>query len=258
MFFQNGNAVNTATRDDLLVSYYRDRMTAIESNWASDLRAMGVEIAAPTSATASGKVAVATAPARPEAAVAAENPPGAGKAAVLAVHKGLVEIPILKRLDLAEPAVPSAEELKTATAEDLWPKIAALHYAESELDEASRALIASKNPTAGSAAELAVSKVRVESPLIRMFRDLQQSIAVDTVRNEYLFRRQILQWLAEGGATTAGDVFALNERVYANLFLTPRSDPWLGLLPAGAYSALDNNGVVYSTTDSTGPRGGAE
>jgi hypothetical protein len=248
----------------VLAGYYRDRKSAIESNWASDLRAIGIEIATAPSAAYADNTVAATAPAVGKAGAvaanpaAAGNPPGAGKAAALAVGKGLVELPILKRLDLAESAVPSAEELKTATAEELWPKIAALHYADAELDEASRALIASKNPTAGRAAELAVSKVRVESPLVRMFRDLQQSIAVDTVRNEYLFRRQILEWLANEGTATAANVFALNERVYADLFLTPRRDPWLGLLPASTYSALDNNGVVYSTAAAAEPRGGAE
>jgi hypothetical protein len=40
------------------------------------------------------------------------------------------------------------------------------------------------------------------------------------------------------------DVNELNERVYAQLFLTPSSDPWLGLIPGDVYTALDNNGVV--------------
>ena len=49
-------------------------------------------------------------------------------------------------------------------------------------------------------------------------------------------------------AALARDVFALNERVYADLFLTPRRDPWLGLVPADTYTALDNNGVVTAVT----------
>jgi hypothetical protein len=38
----------------------------------------------------------------------------------------------------------------------------------------------------------------------------------------------------------------LNERVYAELFLTPSSDPWLGLAPRDAYSALDGDGIKLS------------
>ena len=45
----------------------------------------------------------------------------------------------------------------------------------------------------------------------------------------------------------ASDVNALNERVYAELFLTPSSDPWLGLLPPDTYTALENDGVCPVT-----------
>lgn len=38
------------------------------------------------------------------------------------------------------------------------------------------------------------------------------------------------------------EVNALNEWVYATLFLTPSSDPWLGLAPRDVYTALDNDG----------------
>ena len=171
-----------------LVRYYRDRMTTIESNWASDLRKVGVSAAARNSVPANNVVAAAAQP--------NGNPPNAGKAAALAIGKSVVETPILNQLQLAQAPTPSADELKTATPDDLWPQIAALHFDEAVLDEASRKLIASKNPTAARAAEAAVTKLRVETPLVRMFRNLQESIAVDTVRNEYLFRRQILEWLA--------------------------------------------------------------
>jgi hypothetical protein len=39
------------------------------------------------------------------------------------------------------------------------------------------------------------------------------------------------------------DVGAFNEKVYAELFLTPSSDPWLGLAPADAYTALEDGGL---------------
>jgi hypothetical protein len=40
----------------------------------------------------------------------------------------------------------------------------------------------------------------------------------------------------------------LNKRVYSELFLTPASDPWLGLLPESTYSALTNEGCVTEAT----------
>ena len=42
---------------------------------------------------------------------------------------------------------------------------------------------------------------------------------------------QVHDWFATGHASSDAD--ALNERVYAELFLTPSSDPWLGLIPEG-------------------------
>jgi hypothetical protein len=126
--------------------------------------------------------------------------------------------------------------------EDAWEKLAALHAEESRLDQASRNLIASQNPTAAVAGTIAVTKRRVENPLVRMFRNLEESVAVDSVRNEYELHRKLHRWFAEG--TAPANVDELNDRVYAELFLTPKSDPWLGLLPGDAYSALPNNGVV--------------
>ena len=34
------------------------------------------------------------------------------------------------------------------------------------------------------------------------------------------------------------------KRVYSELFLTPKSDPWLGLVPPGVYSGIENDGIV--------------
>ena len=37
---------------------------------------------------------------------------------------------------------------------------------------------------------------------------------------------------------------AFNEKVYAELFLSPKSDPWLGLFSDDTYTALEGGGVV--------------
>jgi hypothetical protein len=86
-----------------------------------------------------------------------------------------------------------------------------------------------------------VSKRVVEDPITRLVRTFQSSISLDTVRNEYVLHRQLHEWYA-GGAAEA-DLHALNERVYAVLFLTPSSDPWLGLAPPNAYTGLTNGGL---------------
>jgi hypothetical protein len=124
--------------------------------------------------------------------------------------------------------------------EAVWNRVAMLHVTSAELDESSRRLIESQHPTAFASIETAMTKSAGEFPLARLVRGLQDSIALDTVRNEYLLHRRIHAWFAAGDVR---DVPAFNERVYAELFLTPSDDPWLGLLPAG-YTGLENNGVV--------------
>jgi len=116
------------------------------------------------------------------------------------------------------------------------------------LDASAYNLIASKQPqpTTAEAMQLTRSKSIVETPMMRMVGNLQRSIAGDTVRNEYQFHTRIHEWLASGGANQNLDAF--NQRVYAELFLTPDSDPWLGLAPADTFSALDNGGLVQNST----------
>ena len=38
----------------------------------------------------------------------------------------------------------------------------------------------------------------------------------------------------------------LNKRVYSDLFLMPRSDPWLGMVPDSTYSALTGDGCAIN------------
>jgi hypothetical protein len=163
-------------------------------------------------------------------------PPSASAVAAnqIAAPKGRVERP------LVAAALPSTPE--RLDDEALWQAIALLHSDEAELDQASRDLIRSENPNAAAAGRLAITKRIVEDPMLRLVRTLQESIALDSVRNEYQLHRRLHQWLAD--VNFRPEVEALNERVYAELFLTPSSDPWLGLAPAESYTALPNGGVV--------------
>jgi hypothetical protein len=72
-------------------------------------------------------------------------------------------------------------------------------------------------------------------------KKLENSLAADTVLNEFRLRPELLRWLIAAGRPVAVD--DLNPRVYAELFLTPGSDPWFGLLPEDRYTALVNDGV---------------
>jgi hypothetical protein len=135
-------------------------------------------------------------------------------------------------------AVPAADDLLA------WKQLGALHTQEMQVDATVKAVMAEKNPGALRAGRLAMSKMVVESPLVRAVRNIESMVAADCIRNEYVLHRQIHELLADGAANAGLDAF--NDTVYSQLFLTPRSDPWLGLAPPDAYSALDHDGLIQA------------
>ena len=196
---------------------------AIRSQWQNDLHELGLMPSDydPTTDTTTVK---------PSATAVAANK--------FSSAKMQVETVILAGA-MADPKVLTAK-----TDDAVWGRIAELHRADAQLDEASIALIRSQHPTAAMAAPLTASKAMVENPLLRIVNSFQYAVAIDTVRNEYTMHRQIHEWLANGGLPADADVDTLNDRVYTQLFLTPSSDPWLGLVSGDAYTALNNNGVT--------------
>jgi hypothetical protein len=162
--------------------------------------------------------------------------PRAEAAIRIAAPKGAVEARVVEAVNLTKIA---PEDLQD---EKIWSVIASFHNDDAKLDNASRRVMREQKPLAAAAGRLALTKRRVEDPMLRMFATFESSIALDTVKNEYQFHRKIHQWLA--AENYRPDVEVLNEKVYAELFLTPSSDPWLGLAPADVYTALPNCGVV--------------
>jgi len=66
---------------------------------------------------------------------------------------------------------------------------------------------------------------------------LQLNVALDTVRNEYLLHTKLHAWLVSD--SNRNNVEALNEKVYAELFLTPSPIPgWVCFRP-DVYTALE-------------------
>lgn len=84
----------------------------------------------------------------------------------------------------------------------------------------------------------------------RLVAAFERTLAEDTRRNAEM-RRRILPWLAG-----APPLAALTERIYREAFLTPESDPWLGLLAPDAYAAIEGE-PVSSTSGPDAMRAGA-
>jgi hypothetical protein len=143
--------------------------------------------------------------------------------APLAVTKAITETSILRAMNMA------TDELGKITDEDAWKKIAQLHPTDAELDNRSISLIRRQNPTI------------TEDDLTHLTQKFQELVALDTVRNEYLMHTKLYVWLTND--PVRNDVEKLNTKVYDSLFLTPGSDPWLGLFSPEVYTALDNGGV---------------
>ena len=96
----------------------------------------------------------------------------------------------------------------------------------------SQALIKAKNP------KRYADGLSINGDLYRITQNLNQ----ETARNEVMLHVQLHQWLST--SRFAGDLEAFNRQVYDTLFLTPKNDAWLGLMPEGVFSGLDQDGVV--------------
>jgi hypothetical protein len=86
--------------------------------------------------------------------------------------------------------------------------------------------------------ELMASKQALTPQLVN---NLRNTVAGDTASNEYDLHRSIHSWFAAGEVR---DLQSLNKRVYNELFLTPASDPWLGLLPRDVFTGIGLSDMV--------------
>ena len=189
--------------------YHQSRLNETETAWISDIKSAGLLVAP------SREVPVPPGPG---------SPPTAQRAAPITVAKVVsIERPILR-------GVVENPKLLDAIASDAgWSTLARMHSPDASIDNSTQALMTFKDPVLiGGNLQLATMALR-------------QAIAQDTVRNEYIYRARIHRWLASGNVSS--DVASLTEKIYAELFLTPGWDAWLGLRPSGMYSGIDGDGV---------------
>lgn len=162
--------------------------------------------------------------------------PNAGQAAPLAITKRAIEIGMLEQLDLStDPRFRSADD-------PIWTSIAAKPEWACSLDESSIRLIAAQNHFLPPATEQ--GNLVMEFRLSDMIWKLQTLVARDTVRNEFVLRQYIHQYFVSAGSNTS--LASLDRWVYDNLFLTPASDPWLGLYDPTTFTGIDGAGIVES------------
>lgn len=194
-----------------LQQYHRDRLTALQTQWSQDLTAIGAK------------------PPQLDSLNPSLAAPSALEAGRIAVSKMVVENPLV--LAARSAANRNQNALTDITDATTWQKLAARHASDAKLDANSRALIQRKlgaNPIA---------------PLETTVQAFESNMALDSVRNEYLLRGQLHQWFLTEFLGSMSDLDRLNARVYSQLFLTPDSDPWLGLVGPDSFSAIDGEGI---------------
>lgn len=82
---------------------------------------------------------------------------------------------------------------------------------------------------------------------LRMLGRLDEELSCANSRFfRVVLRVRVHQWFADSAEQ---DLAALNRRIYAELFLTPADDPWLGMATPGAFTALPNDGILARSRD---------
>lgn len=198
-----------------LRAHHRDSVNKINLAWVADTKKIGGEI--------------------PRDVIVTRNQDGTPQAiqiTSLAITKSYSETTILRSMTAG------SEKLGAITDEAGWRKIAQLHLADAQLDAQSIGLIKRQTQKVLTAAG---SKRGADWEFANLLQKLQTNIALDTVRNEYSLHSKLHAWLVMD--VRRHDLPAFNNKVYAELFLTPASDPWLGLFSADTYVALENGGL---------------
>ena len=198
-----------------LVTYRRDRIQRLNANWLNDIEKAGGT--------------------PPKEFTVVRRPDGTAEALAitqLAIVKMMTETTLLRSL------MASGELLGKITDEPAWRRIAELHRTDANLDSRSIGLIARQTQKIFAADG---SRVVHDEGFKNLLDKLEVNIALDTVRNEYLMRTKLYLWMIEDRGRS--DLEAFNQKVYAELFLTPASDPWLGLFTPDTYVALDGGGI---------------
>lgn len=150
----------------------------------------------------------------------------------ITASKGILEVPTLRALGVREATpVPQEQAL-----DQVFEQLRKLGAVEVLLSEPAQALMRRDRPR-----KPGESESEHEARFTAMGQRFRSSIAIDELKNEYDLRLDLHQWLSEENADRSFEAF--NERVYRELFLTPPSDPWLGLVDDETYDGLLEAGI---------------
>lgn len=176
----------------------------------------------------------------------------AGEAASLAqratISKAFVEVPQLRQITSTELTSIREDEVDTWAhfAEQTWPGARSAEQAYMQMRfprDAAQTDWATVFDTQSTELVARLYGDATEQQRRSMLARLARSARADSALNQLRLRPQIHRFLAKGST----DFTTINDFIYASVFHTPKSDPWLGLHARRDFTGLPDDGVTAPT-----------
>ncbi|MFO0666335.1 MAG: hypothetical protein U0174_20435 [Polyangiaceae bacterium] len=203
----------------IVVDHHRAALATGSASYNTLARRAGVSAALPLSSAPTPSV----------------NLPSAALAIPVAPSKAVVEAPLARAAVNAPDKYDAPSTLETIP----WQRFVPFFKDDATLSADGTRGLRRKNPQNWSNPEAPRSLTDAEFQ--EMVEAFQTSLAEDTAKNTLGLYNVIHSWFLATDAPRSFNEW--NTRVYSTLFLTPKSDPWLGLVPARAFSGLERDGI---------------
>jgi len=175
--------------------------------------------------------------------------PSAADALRMSNSKARVQGYMVDRIIRRTPASERAKEAIKATGRPSLSDASALALSKTAIDMPGTGSL--HGPVQRKQRGMAVTKEQMDrlglpivDPLLASrARSVEVNLAGDAAVNELVLRPMIRSWFASG-AIALTDFDALNRRVFSEVFLTPRDDPWLGMMSTDLWTGIPNDGAA--------------
>jgi hypothetical protein len=141
------------------------------------------------------------------------------------VSKAMIEVPVARKMAAEPEATPSPRAVRDAVTD------------VEALDASSQKLIISMGPT-----NWAATPEQLEGQAVAdLFAELAARVAGDTLINRHGLRPLIHQLFVDEPLQSFDK---LNATIYSEIFVTPQSDPWLGMAQPEGFTGLPGDGLT--------------
>lgn len=150
--------------------------------------------------------------------------------AIEAAPRAMSKMAVVSEIDILNSISDDFSKYQPQLKLDDWKKLALLYAADTKIDERGKSFI--RRQTKNTVNDYSFSA---------LLDNLNVFVALDSTRNDFLFRTEIYEIISNSSRI---NLETINDQVYAEVFLTPKSDEWLGLFSPTLYTALDGNGII--------------